>query len=281
VIESGSEIFYTLIGASVILLILFSFILSFALLFSRRQQAHKLEKAAMAANFNEEILTAKNEVQENTMKHIARELHDNIGQLLSLVKIQLNTIDEETPGQKRVTDSREYLNKALTDLRALSKTLNSDNVLQAGLLKAISFELERIEKTGFLETSFENTCKSFAIPPKLEIIVFRIFQEMVQNVIKHANAKKLTVSLDQNAEVYTLELTDDGQGFEVEEKIRPNGFQSGSGLANLKNRAALINGDLKIASIPGQGTTLKLSIPINRPFSHDKNSPDRRPPANP
>ncbi|WP_304233170.1 sensor histidine kinase [Jiulongibacter sediminis] len=268
-----NEVVIVIIGGTLIMLILMIFIISFFFIHSRRQQAHKLEKAAMAATFNEEILTAKNEVQENTMKHIARELHDNIGQLLSLVKIQLNNIDEENPGLKRVTDSREYLNKALTDLRSLSKTLNSENILQAGLVKAIAFELERLEKTGFVETSFENQCSLVNIEPKISIIVFRIFQEMVQNVIKHANAKKLSVSLYQNTEVYTLELTDDGQGFEVEKKFRSNGFQSGSGLANLKNRAELINGKLDIASTPGQGTTLKLSIPINRPINHDESSP--------
>lgn len=240
-------------------------IVFFLIRFQRKQLINAKEKAFMQARFNEEILTAKNEVQENTMKHIAREIHDNIGQLLSLVKIQLNNIDEEHPGIKRVTDSREYLNKALTDLRALSKTLNSDNVLQAGLLKAISFELERIEKTGFLETSFENECPAVLIEPKIGIVVFRIFQEMVQNVIKHANAKKLRVSLQESTEHYTLALTDDGQGFEVDKKLRANGFQSGSGLANLQHRARLIHGEVEIASSPGQGTTLKLSIPITAP----------------
>ncbi len=227
----------------------------------------------MQAQFNEEMLTARNEVQENTMKHIARELHDNIGQLLSLVKIQLNNIDEEHPGIRRVTDSREYLNKALADLRGLSKTLNSDNILQAGLGPAIEFELERLEKTGFLATDFHNGLAKSEIDPQVGILVFRMFQEMVQNVIKHAQAKNLKVCLQKNEERYTLELSDDGRGFEAEQKLQVDGFQSGSGLANLQHRARLIGGEVKIVSSPGQGTTLKLSIPLNRPVNHDQSSP--------
>ncbi len=270
-----NEVVIVIIGGTLIMLILMIFIISFFFVHSRRQQAHKLEKAAMESSFNEEILTAKNEVQENTMKHIARELHDNVGQLLSLVKIQLNTIDDENPGIKRVSDSKEYLNKALTDLRGLSKTLNSDNILIAGLLKGIDFELQRIEKTGFLKTSFQNQAKSFHIPAKIEVVVFRIFQEIVQNVLKHAKAKNLQVCLHENEEGYTLEVTDDGQGFNLQEKTKGSAFESGSGLANLRSRAKLIDGELEINSGIGQGTTIRLILPKAIATSHDYSSPNR------
>ena len=265
---------FVMIGTLVFFL-LSTFIISFAFLFQKRQQAHKLEKASLEASFNEEILTAKNEVQENTMKHIARELHDNVGQLLSLVKIQLNTIDDENPGIKRVIDSKEYLNKALADLRGLSKTLNSDNILSAGLLKGVEFELQRIEKTGFLKTSFQNQTKVFHIPAKIEVVVFRIFQEIVQNALKHAKAKNLQVSLHENVEGYTLEVTDDGQGFNLQEKTKGSAFESGSGLANLRSRAKLINGELEIKTGIDQGTTIRLILPKAIATSHDHSSPNR------
>ncbi|SOE19669.1 Histidine kinase-, DNA gyrase B-, and HSP90-like ATPase [Spirosomataceae bacterium TFI 002] len=256
-----NEVVIVIIGGTLIMLVLVIFIISFFFIHARRQQAYKLEKAAMASQFNEEILTARNEVQEYTMKQIAREIHDNIGQLLSLVKIQLNNIEDEHPDIPRVKDSRTYLNQALGDLRALSKTLNGENILNAGLSDAIAFELERVAKTGYLETDFQNHTTNLTLPPKTEIIVFRMFQEVLQNVMKHANAKKFTVNLQEQQEVYTLVLADDGDGFEIDQKLSTKGMNSGSGLANLKHRAGLLGGDIQFKSDGSQGTMITLTIP--------------------
>lgn len=269
-----AEIIYTFLGAGLILITLFTAVVVFAFFFQKRQQTHKLEKASLQAQFQEEILTAKNEVQENTMKHIARELHDNIGQLLSLVKIQLNTIDEENPGIKRVGDSKEFLGKALKDLRALSKTLNSDNILKAGLIKAITFELDRVRRTEIYEVNFRNDIEHWDVNPKIEVIVFRIFQEVIQNVFKHSGAKNINVSLQELPEVYTLEVLDDGSGFDVQAKSNQKSFNSGAGLSNLAHRAQLIHGDFEIESAIGKGTKVKLSIPKTT-TSHDESRPHR------
>ncbi|WP_341226184.1 ATP-binding protein [uncultured Arcticibacterium sp.] len=270
-----NEVVIVIIGGTLIMLVLMIFIVSFFFIHSKRQQTHKLEKAALQSQFQEEILTAKNEVQENTMKHIARELHDNIGQLLSLVKIQLNTIDEENPGIKRVGDSKEFLGKALKDLRALSKTLNSDNVLNAGLIKAIAFELDRVRRTEVYEVNFRNDIEQLGVNPKIEIIVFRIFQEVIQNIFKHSGAKNINVSLQELPEVYTLEVLDDGSGFDVQVKSNQKSFNSGSGLSNLAHRAELISGDFEIESAIGKGTKVKLTIPKTT-TSHDESRLNRR-----
>lgn len=269
-----NEVVIVIIGGTLIMLVLMIFIVSFFFIHSKRQQTHKLEKASLQAQFQEEILTAKNEVQENTMKHIARELHDNIGQLLSLVKIQLNTIDEENPGIKRVGDSKEFLGKALKDLRALSKTLNSDNILKAGLIKAITFELDRVRRTEIYEVNFRNDIEHWDINPKIEVIVFRIFQEVIQNIFKHSGGKNINVSLQEMAEVYTLEVLDDGSGFDVQAKSNQKSFNSGAGLSNLAHRAQLIHGDFEIESAIGKGTKVKLSIPKTT-TSHDESRPHR------
>ncbi|MFT7250028.1 MAG: two-component system NarL family sensor kinase [Psychromonas sp.] len=190
-----NEVVIVIIGGTLIMLVLMIFIVSFFFIHSKRQQAHKLEKASLQAQFKEEILTSNNEVQENTMKHIARELHDNIGQLLSLVKIQLNTINREHPGIKRVGDSREFLSRAIKDLRGLSKTLNADNILNGGLSKAIEFELGRVQRLEIFQIEVDNKVGICDLLPNIEIVAFRIFQEAIQNIIKHSGAKNIKVSL--------------------------------------------------------------------------------------
>jgi hypothetical protein len=175
---NNSEVLFTLLGAAVILLLLLVAVFLFAFLFQRRQQTHLLEKATLKARFEQESLNAKSEVRENTMRHIARELHDNISQLLFLVKIQLNTLETESGGNRRITDSKEFLNRAISEISGLSKTLNSENILAAGLSEAITFELQRIRKTGFVNAKFDDKTTNWNVNPRAEIIIFRIFQDI-------------------------------------------------------------------------------------------------------
>lgn len=263
------EIILIILGGATIVLLLVLFLLVFFMLLSRRQQSYLLEKAKLQSDFDQEILQSKNQVQEHTMRHIARELHDNVGQMLSLVKIQLNNIEEENPGIKRVKDSREFLNKALVDIRSLSKTLNADHVLQNGLQEAIAFELSNIDKTGIIQTHFNDETSGRCLNTGVEVIVFRIVQETLQNTLKHAKAKNVWVSLVETADLCILDVHDDGCGFDLSVK---KGMASGSGLLNMHNRAQLIKCTYEIKSSISSGTTTRLMIPKNQ---YDKGSTDR------
>jgi signal transduction histidine kinase len=252
---------FTLSILSVILVIMI-FIISFFFIHQRRQQAHKLEKATLKAQFEQEILNAENEIQDSTMKHISRELHDNVGQMLTLVKIQLNNLSEESPENKKINDSKEFVNSILTDIRALSKSLNSDNLLHEGLEKAIGFELDRLKKLGNYEVKFSINTGIVSIDHKKEILIFRIFQELLQNCLKHAKAKNIEVRLEETVQCLNLEVVDDGIGFDFEAKIQKNGFQGGAGLSNLIHRAALMNGTLVFERGKVNGTKAQLTIPV-------------------
>jgi signal transduction histidine kinase len=272
--DPKNEVIFTFVIATLVLLVLVIFIVTFALLFQRRQTAHKLEKASLKAQYESEILNAENEIQESTMKHISRELHDNVGQLLTLVKLQLNTVQLELPKNTKIANSREYVAAALTDVRALSKSLNNDNILQEGLAKAIDFELGRIQKTGALKTHFANNYDGAILDHKKEILVFRMFQELAQNCLKHAQAKNIWVNLEETQECFNLEFKDDGIGFELTEKIENKGFGSGAGLNNLRHRAALIGGELDVSKNPNGGMLTIVSIPNQTP-KNDHRSPSR------
>ncbi|MCA0366067.1 MAG: histidine kinase [Bacteroidetes bacterium] len=257
-----NDIVATLIAVTFLLFGLFVFIIVFAFLFQRRQQKHKLEKAALQAQFEQEILNAENEIQDSTMKHISRELHDNVSQLLTLAKIHLNNLGADLPGNSRIEDSKGALNQALTDIRALSKTLNSDNILIEGLAKAIEFELSRAEKLGIFKVNFQSKPGgSPALNPQKEILVFRIFQELLQNAIKHSQAKNIKVNLEEHPEHLNLEVIDDGIGFDVDAVNLQSGFASGAGIGNLIHRAKLMNGSLHFENPAVGGLKVTLSIP--------------------
>lgn len=257
-----SEVVIIVLAGTFLMMLLVIFIISFFFIHQKRQQTHKLEKAALKAQFEQEILNAENEIQDSTMKHISRELHDNVGQMLTLVKIQLNNLSEESPDNKKINDSKEFVNNVLTDIRALSKSLNSDNLLHEGLEKAVGFEVERVKKLGNYVVKFSANTGIVSVDRKKEVLIFRIFQELLQNCLKHAKAKNIEVSLEETMQCLNLEVVDDGIGFDFETKIQKNGFQSGAGLSNLIHRAALMNGTLVFERGKVSGTKAQLTIPV-------------------
>ena len=239
-LESVEEIYITVIS-SLFLMLFLSIMIGVAIFrYQKRQKEHYLEKASLKAQYEAEILNAENEIQEQTMRDISRELHDNVGQMLTLAKIQLNKLAEDSPENKRINNSKEFVQNALTDIRALSKTLNNENVLAEGLSKAIQFDLQRLERTGVIRTSFSDTYGGQMLDHKKEIVVFRTYQELVQNTFKHAQAKNISVTLEENDQHFKLEFMDDGIGFNFAEKINEKGFGGGAGLSNLVHRAKLL-----------------------------------------
>ncbi|TAG72544.1 MAG: sensor histidine kinase [Runella slithyformis] len=257
-----SEVVIIVLAGTFLMLLLVVFIISFFFVHQRRQQKNKEEKAALKAQFEQEILTSENEIKEETMKYISRELHDNVVQMLSLVKIQLNSVITEVPDNHTLRQSKEHLNTALTDLRALSKTLNTDNILHEGLANSMAFELQRLEKASGPRVNFVQHTEHLNLDSKQQTMVFRIFQELTQNIIKHAQAKNISVLLEEKNQTLKIEVQDDGIGFDFEEKLKNKGFESGAGLANMRYRAKLMEGSFEVLNTNGHGCTATLTIPL-------------------
>jgi signal transduction histidine kinase len=195
------------------------------------------------------------------MKHIAQEIHDNIGGTLSLAKLNLNTLNPDKPGGSldKISNTKELVTKAIGDLRTLSKTLHKEAVLSAGLIKAVEMELKLIDKAAVFETSLNITGEPQPIDPQKELILFRTVQEALNNAIKHAGATLIQVNMHFQPTSLSLSISDNGKGFHL--KSVENDPEKGLGLRNMKNRTKLIGGELKIAE--GQpGTKIQISLPI-------------------
>lgn len=257
-----SGVVVIVLAGTFLMLLLVIFIVSFFFVHQRRQQKHLQEKATLKAQFEQEILTSQNEIKEETMKFISRELHDNVVQMLSLVKIQLNNLSEELPTSPKIAQSKDYLTSAIGDLRALSKTLNTNNILHEGLANTIRFELKRIEKASTIQTNFTEQAEQSKLDSNQEIIIFRIFQELIQNILKHAQAKNISVLLEEQEDFFKIEVKDDGIGFDFEEKLKNKGFDSGSGLANMVYRASLLKGSFKVLKSGSGGSVSLLFVPL-------------------
>lgn len=252
---------YVYIGTFIFLILAFLFILSLIISLQRRRRMIK-EKQQLQVSFQQELLRTQLEIQEQTFKNISQEIHDNIGQVLSLAKLNISTMSAENSGNlnEKIVDTKNLLSKAIQDLRDLSRSLNTDYIADRGLLRSVEYELELMKRTGSCETNLVTEGKPYPIDPQKELILFRIFQEGMNNIIKHAKAKTVTVLLDSHPDHFILRLSDDGQGFLLN-SIDNKGL-TGLGIRNMQNRARLIGAHLDVWSEVNNGTVITLNVPV-------------------
>jgi signal transduction histidine kinase len=219
---------------------------------------HRKGLIVMSMRLEEEVLKAQIELKETLLKNISEEIHDNVGQLLTLVKLTISTIrtNEDLTAEK-LNDSKELLSKSIQELRNIAKNLDSDYYLQNGLAHTIKHELVIAERSGGIASEFEIIGSNVQLPAKKELIVFRIFQEALNNIIKHASATKLLVRITVVNKMFQLEIQDNGKGFNTQ---LISNEKSGLGLTNMANRAKLIGADFKFESAANKGTYLKLVL---------------------
>ena len=246
---------------TIIFIVLTIFIISFIFLFQKRQLQNQQEKAALKTAYDQEILKSQIEVQNQTLQHIGQELHDNIGQLLSVAKINLNIL-EESDNEELVfiKQTNEIITQSISDLRALTKSLDGDFVKDFGLEESISHELQRIRKTRRFQTEISVLGEKRKLGYEREIVLFRIVQEVLNNALKHSKAKNLTLILHYFPESFTLNIQDNGKGFDLEDVNQKSISQSGAGLRNMQRRMELIGGKCSILSEIGKGTEVILVI---------------------
>jgi two-component system, NarL family, sensor kinase len=260
-----TEAGYYLIGATLIFVVFFSIFFLFYRNVIRKRNEMYLNEEKIKATFQQTLLQTQLEIQEQTLKTISEEIHDNIGQALSLAKLKLNTLDtaKEEELKEKITDSKNLVSKAIQDLRDLSRSLNTDNIASIGLLRAIEYELDMIRKSGY-ETVLEVLGDTKRMEPQKELIVFRIVQETLNNIIKHAAAKKITITAFYNADTIALQVQDDGKGADLQVLAINDGENKSLGLRNMQNRAKIIGADFSIDTSIGKGTIVKLNIPLNK-----------------
>jgi len=227
----------------------------------RDKKQHIVEKQHMQERFDAEILKTLVEVQDQTMQTIATELHDNVGQLLSLTTLTLNSINIENTekASKKIENSLSLVNKSIKELRELAKLLHGEQLIENGLGHAIDQEISWLNKAGTYEITVNNHLNELsATAPDKDLIILRLLQEIINNIIKHAQATSIQFDTYFQNEVLFLQVKDNGIGFNVEEA---NARKSGMGLNSIHKRVEMINGKIEISSSANSGTTTLIEIP--------------------
>lgn len=258
------EIIYTLTAAVIILFALSGFVVYSIFSGQRKRLRQQHERQQLKENYEREVLTTQIESRDQTLRDISQEIHDNMGQILSVARINMNILEKEMADQpqlKRIQDTNGLLADVIKYIRMLSKGLNSDMLATYGLRESIRFELNRIEQSAMINCTFTTDGEDFSIDAKKEIVIYRMVQEILNNILKHAAATEIDISMQYTAQNFLLRITDNGKGFSPEEATQRNISESGSGMRNLQKRANLVGADLQIESQPGKGTEIRINLP--------------------
>ncbi|MBI2730151.1 MAG: hypothetical protein HYX40_05270 [Sphingobacteriales bacterium] len=252
------ETILVIIVVTAVLVLAALFITILVVYMNNRKKKHLDEKQQMRNNFQQELLQSQLEIQEQTLSHLSQEIHDNVGQVLSLAKVQINIMNESEQMSRPMLDEvKDNISKALFDLRDIAKSLSSERIKAIDIAEAISQEATRINKAGIIQVTVSTSGQERKINNQKKLILFRIIQECLQNILKHADAALVKIEFCF-AEQLTTTITDNGKGFDI---TKATDHHSGLGLTNIKTRAALAGGSSSIESKEGSGTTITINIP--------------------
>jgi len=194
--------------------------------------------------------------QEEERARIARDLHDEVNQSLTGLLLRLEAVREAAPPElePELAETRALANQAMGELLSLARQLRPTALDDLGLAAAIGGQLEQVERSG-LAAELRTEGNFSDLDNDVQLVVYRVAQEALTNASRHSEAQRIAVSLRQAGAGVDLEISDDGSGFAFEQSER------GLGISGMRERALLIGAELTIESRPGDGTTVRLSVP--------------------
>lgn len=242
-----------------ILLIIAVFVITFFYVFQRRKNKLIIERIEQKRRFEQEIANAQIEIQEETLKNVSWELHDNIGQLLSVANIQLNMLSliQDLHIKPQIDEAKDIVSSAMQEVRSLSRSLNRDIIKREGLVQSIEVELERIKRLKFADTKLEVIGEEKTIKKEDSIIIFRIIQEFLSNSLKHSKAKCIFTQICFESDYLFIKVQDNGVGFDVDS------ISNTSGLINMSSRAKFLKAEYSLKSAEREGTSIELKYKIS------------------
>lgn len=250
------EVFLILTIGTLIFILLTSALLLFLIHHKRKQQHHITEKMNLEHQYQSQLLQTRLEVQEQAFKYLSEEIHDNVGQALSMIKLQLYALNQQATAESKplIAATLEVLSKAINDLRNISHNLHGGYVSMHGLQEAVEKEIAYINGAKTIHAHLEIVGDSYSLGKEKELLIFRIIQEALNNAIKHASASSVSVILKYLPQQFTAIVQDNGSGFDADKKL-----ENGMGLSNMRTRATLLNAVFNLNS-SDNGTTISLNI---------------------
>lgn len=238
--------FFLLVAVGIIILILF---------YQKKQLLNRLENINLQNQFQQELMKTRLEARDETLDKMSKELHDNVGQLLSSSLVLINVAKRSSEPQESLQMAGEGLSKAIQELRALSKSLNSEWLEKFDLFENLRAEAARLNASREFTMTVSHP-DAIPLSADRQLMVFRIVQEAVQNALKHGQADHINVLAEKSDTHLNVAIEDDGTGFDVNDS-----HQQGLGMTNIRNRATVLGGKATWKS-DEKGTSVLIQLPL-------------------
>lgn len=234
-----------------------------AQMMARELNREKIEKSVNELRYRSVLIL---EGQEEERRRLAKELHDGIGQMLTAMKMNLDSValTGASHNRQRLNDTKHFLNSVMKEVRRVSFNLAPSSLSDFGLVPAVRKFCAEVNKISEIEVEFVDKTQFInRLDANIEMNLYRIVQEGVNNAIKYSGAKKITITFYHNPSHLTISIADDGKGFDYEKLEKTGHFaQSGHGIFNMRERAAFVDADFQIESGNGKGTQITITVPI-------------------
>lgn len=248
---SNIDFLIPILSGTILMGMLLVFIVYFVLLYRKRQDEYEWDKEQATKL----LLTTQIEIKEQTLSNISRELHDNLGQIASLVKINLSMVScNNDVEQIKVTESLGLVQHLITDIKSLSTTLKGENLQRFGLLNMIDRDIKRLSKLDYLKINRVGVDVLPKMESEKEVFLYRMSQEIFNNVLQHSESTDAKLHISNNKNKITFTYSDNGKGFDTKT------MKLGNGLINLQERCKLIDAILDIKSEINKGTTITIRL---------------------
>lgn len=248
----------TLILFNIFFIAFISGIIIFIREYRKKKRLHLEELETINLQHKKELLETQVEIQIQTMKHIGKEIHDNVGQKLTLSSLYLQQLVFENKSPQlndSINNVNDIINESLNELRHLSKSLTDDTIEENSITELIEIECQKINQLKKCNVSYDSSLTIYINSYQTKSVLLRIVQEFIQNSLKHSQCKNIDISISNLKNELQVILKDDGKGFDLE-NIEYNGI----GLNNIKKRIKILNGISTLQS-DKNGTVLTLNIP--------------------
>ena len=258
--------FYIAAGTAM-LLVMTLFIIVFVAFYQNRQVRHMLALNELRDSYRKELMEATFNGQEAERRRLARDLHDEIGTMLSVTKLNLNQLERRLATAPehglQVQKTRAMLDETMSNVRRISRDLVPTTLEHFGLLAAMEELTEKASGPEVL-VLLESPGPLEGLPPTLELMFFRIAQELIHNAIKHAAATQIEIQFVCVDDSVRMSVLDNGRGFDYDDVIKDR--RSGLGLRNIESRLSIVDGHVTFDVAPGRGSRIHVQARLNAPI---------------
>lgn len=269
------EIYIQFLTSILLAVILIGTTVLIILLYQKRKISQKKAVQDLKSQFEKELIQTQLDIQEQLLTDVSMELHDNIGQVMLLAKVNLTLLEKQLKDAELsnlAADTKSQITKALNDITELSRSMHSDRVQNIGIFTLLHNDFESLSKKGLFKFNYSSEIDEaieYSISRDKQLTIYRTMQEVVKNIIKHAEATEVDLVIKNVEHCISITITDNGKGinpgFKNNDTMQP--ANNGIGITSMKKRVEWIKGSFEIGNHEPAGTKVTLLIPIEETSS--------------